>query len=92
MNQQPQQPQLPPEYYQRLEEIQAIDFILIELNLYLDTHPNDQEAINQFNETVKKSIKLKMKFDIDFGLLINFGRGFTDCSWEWNDTPWPWQV
>ena len=33
--------QLPDEFYQLLEEIQALDFAIVELTLYLDTHPKD---------------------------------------------------
>src|SRR5699024_6461903 len=40
---------LPPDYYELLEEIQAVDFVLVELTLYLDTHPHDFDAIEQFN-------------------------------------------
>lgn len=47
---------MPPEFYQLLEEIQAIDFVIVELNLYLDTHPHDYEAINQFNENAEKKV------------------------------------
>lgn len=50
---------MPPEYYQMLEEIQAIDFVIVELNLYLDTHPDDTAAIKQFNEATKKKYGIK---------------------------------
>ncbi|MGQ0452851.1 spore coat protein CotJB, partial [Bacillus sp. SS-TM] len=30
---------LPEEYYQLLLELQELDFVLVELTLYLDTHP-----------------------------------------------------
>ena len=84
--------QLPPEYYQLLEEIQAIDFTLVELNLYLNTHPHDLEAIKQFNETAQRSMQLKIVFEQKFGPLMNFGRSFSNYPWNWNDPPWPWQV
>ena len=32
------------QYYEMLEELQALDFVLVELNLYLDTHPGDFQA------------------------------------------------
>ncbi len=83
---------MPPEFYTLLEEIQAIDFVLVELNLYLDTHPNDFETIKQFNETAQKSMELKNAFEQQFGPLMNFGRSFSNYPWNWNDTPWPWQV
>lgn len=40
---------LPEEYYQWMEELQELDFVLVELTLYLDTHPDDVTSINQFN-------------------------------------------
>ncbi|WP_079526053.1 MULTISPECIES: spore coat protein CotJB [Halobacillus] len=83
---------MPPEYYQQLEEIQAIDFVLVELNLYLDTHPNDYDAIHQFNEFTRKSMELKARFESKFGPLMHFGRSFVSYPWNWDDTPWPWQV
>ena len=51
---------LPEEYYQLLLELQELDFVLVELTLYLDTHPDDTAAINQFNDfSYKRSIKTK---------------------------------
>lgn len=84
--------QMPPEYYQLLEEIQAIDFVLVELNLYLDTHQHDMEAIKQFNETAQLSMQLKVNFEKKFGPLMNFGRSYSNYPWDVDDTPWPWQV
>ena len=83
---------MPPEFYQLLEEMQAIDFVLVELNLYLDTHPGDFEAIKQFNDTAQKSMQLKVEFEQKFGPLMNFGRSYSNYPWDWKDAPWPWQV
>lgn len=43
-----------------LQEISKVDFVLKELNLYLDTHPYDQQAMErfgQFNELKNKLVK-----------------------------------
>ncbi len=82
---------MPPEFYTLQEEIQAFDFVIVELNLYLDTHPNDYDAIQQFNENTEKSMKLKVNFEQKFGPLMNFGRSYSDYPFMWVDTPWPWQ-
>lgn len=84
--------QMPPEYYKMLEEIQAIDFVLVELTLYLDTHPNDPDALNQYNECARKSMELKIQFEQQFGPLMAFGKSFSNYPWEWKEAPWPWQV
>ena len=83
---------LPPEFYSQLEEIQAVDFVLVELNLYLDTHPQDLDAIKQYNDTSLRSMELKRNFEQQFGPLMHFGKSFSGYPWSWNETPWPWQV
>ena len=36
-----------------LAELMALDFAIDELGLYLDTHPNDSEALELFNSYIK---------------------------------------
>lgn len=84
--------QLPEEYYQLLEEIQAADFVLVELTLYLDTHPTDVQAMQQFNQYAQYSKQLKQNFETKFGPLQQYGNSFTDENWSWGSGPWPWQV
>jgi len=79
-------------YYKLLEELQAIDFVLVELNLYLDTHPGDSAAIHQFNQFVHKRHELAHQYEKAYGPLINFGRSYSKSPWQWKETPWPWQV
>lgn len=84
--------QLPPEYYQELEEIQAADFVLVELTLYLDTHPRDEQAMQQYNEYAQYSQQLKTNFEAKFGSLQQYGNSLTDAKWSWGRSPWPWQI
>jgi len=83
---------VPPKYYEDLEEIQAVDFVLVELTLYLDTHPNDQQAMLQFNEYAQYAQQLKKNFEAKYGPLQQFGNSYTDANWSWGTTPWPWQI
>jgi spore coat protein JB len=84
--------QLPAEYYQMLEQLQAVDFVLVELTLYLDTHPSDMDAINQFNQFSKERRQLKKAFEREFGPLLQYGNSYSAYPWNWADSPWPWQV
>lgn len=84
--------QLPERYYQLMEEIQAIDFALVELTLYLDTHQTDQQAMQQFNQYAQYSKQIKRQFEAEFGPLLQYGNSYTDAKWSWGTTPWPWQV
>ncbi|GAB7386489.1 spore coat protein CotJB [Bacillaceae bacterium] len=83
---------LPEEFYKLLEQLQRTDFVLVELNLYLDTHPNDQNAIAQYNEYVKKRKHLARKVEEIYGPLMHFGHSYSPCPWAWNDSPWPWEL
>lgn len=79
-------------YYELLEQLQAIDFVLVELNLYLDTHPDDLNAIKQYNVHALERMQLANQFQQLYGPLQNFGHAFSKCPWEWSKSPWPWQV
>lgn len=83
---------LPDEYYQWIEELQELDFVLVELTLYLDTHPNDTAAINQFNDFSYKRRVLQQKIEEKYGPLQQFGNSYSNAPWEWSKGPWPWQI
>ncbi|WP_456278509.1 spore coat protein CotJB [Bacillus sp. AK128] len=84
--------QLPPEYYALLEDLQAVDFVLVELTLYLDTHPHDYEAIQQYNQFAQQRGLLKKQIESKFGPLQQYGNSYSGYPWNWDDAPWPWQV
>lgn len=84
--------QLPKEFYAAMEELQAVDFVLVDLTLYLDTHPEDYEAINQFNQFAKERRRLKKVVESMYGPLQQFGNSYSGYPWDWDDGPWPWQI
>ncbi|HET7657901.1 MAG TPA: spore coat protein CotJB [Bacillales bacterium] len=75
-----------------MEELQAIDFAIVDLNLYLDTHPNDANAVNEYNRYAQESKKLRQKIESIYGPLQNFGNSFVGFPWNWDEPPWPWQM
>jgi spore coat protein JB len=84
--------QLPQEFYESMEQLQAVDFVLVDLTLYLDTHPDDFEAINQFNQFAKERKRLKKIIESNYGPLMQFGNSYSGYPWNWDDAPWPWQL
>lgn len=84
--------QMPQEFYVTMEQLQAVDFVLVDLTLYLDTHPNDFEAINQFNQFAKERKKLKKVIESNYGPLMQYGNSYSGYPWNWDDAPWPWQL
>ncbi|MDI3327001.1 MAG: spore coat protein CotJB [Alicyclobacillaceae bacterium] len=83
---------VPRDYYQLLEELQTIDFVLVELNLYLDTHPEDVHALQQYRAWSERRREVKARFESRFGPLQPDGAGGPGLTWDWNRSPWPWQV
>jgi spore coat protein JB len=83
---------MPKEYYQYLQELQSIDFVLVELTLYLDTHPDDTQALAQFNQYQKRKVVMMQQFQTVFGPLLQYGNSPVGQTWTWSESPWPWQV
>lgn len=77
---------------ERLCELQEVDFVLVELNLYLDTHPGDAQAIDQYNYYASKRKKISRSYEEEFGPLMNFGHSKIRGEKGWDEAPWPWQL
>ncbi len=71
-----------------LRKIREYNFAIIELALYLDTHPEDQKALCLHREYAKCFKDLTDKYQKVYGpLTINF-----PCNkWRWLEEPWPWE-
>ena len=69
-----------------LRQLSAVQFVMWEIHLYLDTHPTDKEALSLHEKYQIKFAKLKHEYEECFGPLSAFnGNGF-----EWLKNPWPW--
>lgn len=73
-----------------LMEIMALDFTGVELNLYLDTHPCDQEALALHNENTEKLKCLKEIYEKKYGPLTH--EAMSKNPWQWIENPWPWEI
>ena len=50
-----------------LKKIQSYAFAAYDWNLYLDTHPDDKDAIAMFHKMVDKADSLKVEFQSKYG-------------------------
>ena len=71
-----------------LNEIKGLNFSIIELGLYLDTHPEDQKALYLHREYAKQLEELKNKYQKMYGPLTIF---YPCNKWKWIESPWPWE-
>ena len=69
-------------------KIKEFDFAIIELGLYLDTHPEDQKALCLHREYTKKLKELKDKYQKMYGPLTIY---YPCNKWRWLEEPWPWE-
>lgn len=70
-------------------ELQTLAFLIQELVLYLDTHPNDQEALELYREYQKMYHKGKMEYNEQKPLV--HGMPTKGDRYRWLDDPWPWE-
>ncbi len=71
-----------------IDQIKSLDFAIIELGLYLDTHPEDQRALCMHREYCKQVKELKDKYQKMYGPLTIF---YPCNKWRWLEEPWPWE-
>ena len=75
---------------QLLNDIGIVEFVLVELTLYLDTHPMDKKAMEFFNHYVKIRNKMVHEFSRNFyPLTVNMAE--SNMEWRWGAAPLPWE-
>lgn len=77
---------------QMLLKIQELEFTAIDLNLYLDTHPGDQQALSLYNSVVLQLKQCIEAYEQSYGPLLNFGMAPSQYPWQWINSPWPWEM
>lgn len=70
--------------------IQKTNFTMMDLNLYLDTHPDCPHALSSFREHQKMLAAAMNIYQKKYGPLTTYSMQ-TGENWNWTDEPWPWQ-
>ena len=73
-----------------LRRLSSVHFALVELNLFLDTHPKNQEALKAFKIYKEKFLALLTDYQARFGP-ITAKDGADNAEWAWIKGPWPWE-
>ena len=76
-----------------MEQIAKCEFILVDINLFLDTHPDNERAIADYNGYSEQLAAMKKLYTEHFGPIENFGGSMnrSKTNWLWNEMPFPWQ-
>jgi len=75
-----------------LKKLTELDFMAVDLQLFLNTHPTDTEAIALYNKVIKAADIIRAKYEKEYGPLCSF-RSVSRCdnAWQWVENPWPWE-
>ena len=73
-----------------LKKLTTLDFMLIDMGLYLNTHPDDRRAIAIHNQISADADALRKEFEAKFGPLCARTANEAE-SWQWINQPWPWE-
>ena len=68
--------------------IKELNFAVVDISLYLDTHPEDQRAICLHKEYTNELKRLKDAYQKIYGPLSIY---FPCNKWRWVEEPWPWE-
>lgn len=75
-----------------LHDIGVLSFVVIELSLYLDTHPTDQDALKYFNHYNRLANQARQEYSAKFTPLTISCADVSACGdWKWALAPMPWE-
>lgn len=73
-----------------LAELQALEFVLLELALYLDTHPDDSEAFALYQQYADLERQARSSYEAANGPLTHSAVAQSSDWNAWLKNPWPW--
>lgn len=74
-----------------MKVINSVSFALNDIVLYLDTHPTDQEALEQYDKYKAIRRQAVKEYTVAYGPLNNDNVVSTG-KWAWVKAPWPWET
>lgn len=75
---------------QLLEWIQMLTLCAYDMQLYLDTHPHDSDALDYFNQCNELLTSATRTYEAKYGpMSVNRAAPFD--RWSWVETPMPWE-
>ena len=69
-----------------LQRLSSVQFALWETHVFLDTHPDNKQALEMHEEYMRKFKALRDEYEKAYGPLTLDGNN----SDEWLKNPWPW--
>lgn len=74
---------------EKLRQVQEADFLALDLQLYLNTHPDCIRALELYTKTIKNAKELRKEYEKEYGPLTA-GASSSQAPWQWIKNPWTW--
>ena len=76
------------EQEKKMYEVMKYAFAIVDLNLYLDLHPEDEDAYHLFQRYVEEEKKARKEYNEMYGPVEVTNAKYR--TYEWDKNPWPW--
>jgi spore coat protein JB len=76
---------------QLMKQINEANFTVNDLTLYLDTHPEDQDALKLFHQSLKQKKEAAQEYEKLYGPLEVCMTSEETGKWTWGSMPAPWE-
>ena len=73
-----------------LKKIGACKFAVVDIDLFLDTHPGDSEMLKKREDYLKQLTPMVKEFEEKFGPLSKDDT--PNNTWAWVKVLWPWDT
>lgn len=74
----------------KMQAVREAAFALIDIGLYLDSHPDDKNALDYFNKYQQINREVRCEYEETYGPITVSGVNTCD-GWTWTQDPWPWE-
>lgn len=71
--------------------IHAYDFAILEIGMFLDTHPGNSDALQKRRELQAERDILVAEYESQYGPYIVKNTDVCGDEWTWINGPWPWE-
>ena len=73
-----------------MRRLQVQSFVIDDIRLYLDTHPDDKRALEYYQKYRSLKEQTEREYVERYGPIDSF-QVDSSTRWTWVDTPWPWE-
>lgn len=74
-----------------MQQIFESEFMVIELGLYLDTHPDCAKGLAEYHKYRSSYEMHRAEYEREYGPLTIYSVN-SENYWTWINDPWPWEM